>query len=201
MTECIIIFSNQKNCLNCLSLLNNKNLIDKLNKFYKVSYMNVNSELIRQKLISYNLTKLPILNIKNETEESYIIGLNDILFYVENINKNKPIYKYINLNKIKNINLAYYDIFITDEEKLDEDPQKYISEEFSVIFIKDYQVEYLKLIIPKLFFNNKILIISDKRKLKNYIKSLYDVHILNHNMETILKTYKIENNLRSIYLK
>ena len=199
--QCLIIFSDQKTCLNCKELLDNKNIIDKLNKFYKLSYLNVDTELIRQSLLDINMTKLPILKIKTENSVSYITGLNDILFHVENINKNKPIYKYINLNKIKNEKLNDFDLFITDNEDINLNKQKYLPEEIDLIFIKDCQIEYLKLIIPKLFFNNKVLIISNKKNLKNYIKSLYDVYILDYNLETILKNYKIENNLRSLYLK
>lgn len=200
--DCYIIFSDQKQCTNCNKLLNNTKIINKLKKFYKVKLFKVDSEHVRDKLINKNFTKLPILNIKdkNNENEKIIVGLNDILFHVENIDKNNPIYKYTTLNKIKNENLNIFDIFITDipisNEFLNE-----IFKDYDLLYVKDYQIEYLKLIIPKLFFNNKILIISERKKLKKYIKALYDAFILNTDPETIIKKYKIKNNLKTLFIK
>jgi len=200
--DCYIIFSDQKQCINCIKLLNNTKIINKLKKFYKVKFFKVDSEAVRDKLINKNFTKLPILNIKdkNNENEKIIVGLNDILFHVENIDKNNPIYKYITLNKIKNENLNKFDIFITDIPILNESLNE-IFKDYDLLYIKDYQMEYLKLIIPKLFFNNKILIISERKKLKKYIKALYDVFILNTDPDTIIKNYKIKNNLKTLFIK
>lgn len=199
--DCYIIFSDQIQCANCIKLLNNTKIINKLKKFYNVKYLKVDSEYIREKLRNKNLTKLPILNIKDKEGEKIIVGLNDIIFHTENIDKNKPIYKYITLNKIQNENLNKFDLFITDIPITKNENLINISKEYNLIYIKEYQIEYLKLIIPKLFFNNKILIISEKKKLKKYIKALYDVFILNIDIDTILKTYKIENNLKTLFIK
>lgn len=198
--NCYIIFSDQIQCVNCIKLLNNTKAINKLKKFYNVKYLKVDSEYIREKLRNKNLTKIPILNIKDENEK-IIVGLNDILFYIENIDKNKPIYKYTTLNKIKNENLNKFDLIITDISIIKNEILNNIDKEYNLIYIKDYQIEYLKLIIPKLFFNNKILIISEKKILKKYIKALYDVFILNVDADSIIKTYKIENNLKTLFIK
>jgi len=202
MPKCRIIFSNQLKCINCNTLIHNDHAINKLKKFYNVEYLNIDTEELKQYLLEKNLTRLPILEIMSEKNGNivYFIGLNDILNHINNLdNKNKPIYKYVTLNKIKNEKLNDFDIVITDEIITDY-PENIDYHGFDIIFIKEYKDDYLKLIIPKLFLNNKILIISNKKKLKPYLKALYDVFILNHNLDTVFRDYKIENNLKSIYI-
>lgn len=205
MKEIILIYSNVLPVSN--KIINTK-IIDKIIKFCSIynidfKYINIIDNFNKNLLIKHDITKLPTLLI-NDGNVIKLSGINNIKKYsdllliqdeteikVKDLFNDKPIFKYIQLNKIKTEKFNDYDYVFTNINIVDDSLQS-----DNVIFLNELDTDNFKLITPKLFKNNKCLIISKNIVLKNVVKFLYDFIINNVTYDELIKKYNLSDEIK-----